>query len=94
MLNVKLLQRILAGTLRGRAEQMAVHVSSFSALHTVPVIIVQGLAATMQYVEIVYAELWGVLIFDENPPWQSICGAGLVMCCAIITLLKKKQPAK
>jgi|EP01043_Picozoa_sp_COSAG02_P023002 drug/metabolite transporter (DMT)-like permease len=47
----------------------------------------------MQYVEIVYAELWGVLIFDENPPWQSICGASLVMCCAIITLLKKKEPA-
>ena len=52
----------------------------------------QGLAATMQYVEIVYAELWGVLIFHERPPWQSVCGAGLVMCCAIVTLLKKKEP--
>lgn len=51
-----------------------------------------GLAATMQYVEIVYAEVWGVLIFGENPPWQSICGAALVMCCALMTLLKKKEP--
>ena len=54
----------------------------------------QGLAATMQYVEIVYAELWGILIFNENPPWQSLCGAGLVMCCAIATLLKKKAAPK
>ena len=54
--------------------------------------VTQGLAATMQYVEIVYAELWGVLIFDERPPWQSVCGAALVMCCAIVTLLKKREP--
>jgi drug/metabolite transporter (DMT)-like permease len=47
----------------------------------------------MQYVEIVYAEIWGMLIFGEEPPWQSVLGACLVMACAIFTLLKKKDTA-
>ena len=47
-----------------------------------------GVVATMQYVEIVYAMGWGVVLFDEGLQWQSVGGACLVMCCALITLLK------
>ena len=30
--------------------------------------------------------------FEESPPWQSVCGAGLVMACAVVAVLKKRAP--
>ena len=51
-----------------------------------------GIAATMQYVEIVFAMIWGWALFGEGLPWQSAAGGGLVMACAVTTLLKKRKP--
>jgi drug/metabolite transporter (DMT)-like permease len=50
-------------------------------------------AERSRYVEIVFALLWGSVIFGEGLPWQSVAGGTLVMGCALTTLWKRKRAA-
>jgi drug/metabolite transporter (DMT)-like permease len=52
-----------------------------------------GRMAAYSYVQVVFAGLWGVLLFDERPTPLSLLGALLIIAGALLNVRAKARPA-
>lgn len=53
-----------------------------------------GRMAAYSYVQVVFAGLWGVLLFDEHPTGLSLLGAALIIAGALFNVRAKAKPAE
>ena len=51
-----------------------------------------GRMAAYSYVQVVFAGIWGVLLFDERPTPLSLLGASLIIGSALLNVLAKAKP--
>lgn len=51
-----------------------------------------GSATAIGYLQVVFAVLWGTLVFDERPDWRTLMGAALVVIGTLLVALTSAEP--